>query len=75
MEPTVYRVVEATPNGNTISLVITEDGIEDPNSNIVLMWQDGQGVQWAHWQGQDYRCTVLAIVTRLVSQRGMRVGR
>jgi hypothetical protein len=60
MEPIVYRVIEATPNDKGISLLLSQDGIEDPEADIVLVWRDDQDVEWAHWKEQDYGVDTLS---------------
>lgn len=53
--PYPYKVLHVERTQAGITLSICEDGIEEPNAEIVLIWRDKDDILWVHWDGRDHR--------------------
>lgn len=53
-----FRVVDAIGNPRHLTLRLSTEGLDEPNSNIVLVWKDPKTDDetiLAHWRGRDWR--------------------
>lgn len=59
--PIVYRLLATKNADGCITLSLHEDGIEEPNADIVLLWKDENDQLWAQHGDRDYRIDNISV--------------
>lgn len=57
--PKPYRLIGVKQIAAGTCLHLSETGLEDPNTEIVMLWQDETNAMWVNWKDKNHHLNPL----------------